>query len=197
MPRTPPRVTLCFPRVLRAIVVGQMQAFAFGHMRWPNAAHPLTSPIRFGRGGAQRLLSECEPPYSPRPPPSRGGRVQELGHLHCCVSSICRHGTYANAGDCGWWTHPLEPRAYCTILRNSFILTYYRQGTYLTCISEGWKDLFERMGTNLHAQDTLTGARWRGLDAQGCARPPRSAPRQPLPPIESYMGWSRHPLLYI
>eukprot|EP01047_Picozoa_sp_COSAG01_P060270 COSAG01_NODE_7362_length_3236_cov_20.995537_2_plen_127_part_00 len=60
MPRTPPHVTLCFPRVLRAIVVVRMQAFVFGHMGWPSAAHLFTSPIQIGRGGAQGLLSECQ-----------------------------------------------------------------------------------------------------------------------------------------
>jgi hypothetical protein len=82
MPRTPPRVTLRFTRVLRAIVVGQMQAFAFGHMRWPNAAHPLTSPIRFVRGGAQRLLSECEPlAFGQGRRPSEVAESSGLGHL--------------------------------------------------------------------------------------------------------------------
>jgi hypothetical protein len=29
-------------------------------MGWSSAAHPFTSPIQIGRGGAQGLLSECE-----------------------------------------------------------------------------------------------------------------------------------------
>jgi hypothetical protein len=51
-------------------------------MRWPNAAHPFTSPIQIVRGGAQRLLFECEGlAFGQGRRPSEVAESSGLGHL--------------------------------------------------------------------------------------------------------------------